>query len=123
VSDGLGATGLALKVGEYCYYGVSNNLALATSTVALTFGGPGLLVYALANGTAAADPTTTPALFTFPAAQGAADYSARPVLASGTPFTLGKSETAVLFLINNSPTDTTATLLLNATDPNVAPGS
>jgi hypothetical protein len=125
VSDPLGATGLALAAGEYCYYGVSNELAAATKTVALTFGGPGLLVYALANGTASADATTTPAGRTFPAdfnnaalypGGAAAGLSASAVLALGTAYQLGQAQTAVLLLINNSTTAATATLVLTASD-------
>jgi hypothetical protein len=103
-----------MRSGQYCYYGLSNQLASANHTVAATFGGAGLLSYLLAsNTTAYLDETVDPALFTYATKP---DYSARPIVGLGAVVPLVQGQTAVMFLVNNSTVSLTASLLLAAYD-------
>jgi hypothetical protein len=103
-----------MRSGQYCYYGLSNQLPGANHTVAATFGGAGLLIYVLySNTTAYVDATVDPALFTYATKP---DYSARPIVTLGAVVPLVQRQTAVMFLVNNSTVTLTASLLLAAYD-------
>jgi hypothetical protein len=58
------------------------------------------------------------ALFTFPAEK--ANYSARPIVALGTPYQVVQNATAVLWLVNNSTESLNASLQVSAYDASPA---